>query len=99
MIAAQPHALALHRMSAAILPEPSRFPQLGPVHTVAKRVHPPGRVDYSVSTHIHESKKILQKKIQSQSAFFPQHQALSSLYQPWSLSSSYSLNVGLLGGH
>ena len=26
-------------------------------------------------------------------------QALSSLYQPWRLSSSYSLNVGLLGGH
>jgi hypothetical protein len=62
MIAAQPHALALHRMSAAILPEPSRFPQLGPVHTVAKRVHPPGRVDYSVSTHIHESKKYYRKK-------------------------------------
>ncbi|MGB8749157.1 MAG: hypothetical protein WCD54_24820, partial [Pseudolabrys sp.] len=28
-----------------------------------------------------------------------EHQALSALYQPWRLSSSYSLNVGLLGGH
>jgi hypothetical protein len=27
------------------------------------------------------------------------HQALSILYQPWRFSSSYSLNVGLLGGH
>jgi len=57
---------------------------------------------FSVQCAFHSNRKIAlaHKTFWSRVATgSPTHQALSALYQPWRLSSSYSLNVGLLGGH